>query len=339
MKKEKILIIGAGLSGLYAALLLEKEYDVIVLESRDRVGGRVYSVDGHDMGPSWVWGHQKQILALIHSLDLELFEQYAKGLALYDAPEGVQTFKAPSSAPSYRLRGGITSLINAVMKSLTVQVHLNEKVLSLEEISGQIKVQSEKNSYTVDRVISTLPPRLAAENLRYIPDLPSSLYSKLESIPTWMGYAAKCVVEYPHAFWKEEGRSGFTFSHVGPLNEIHDASTTDKNALFGFVHSYAEYVNLKENIVHQLVRLYGEQASHPSNVILVDWKEEVYTSTFLDAQPLKDHPSYGFNVTHFGGKLLFSGTESTNKEGGYLEGALNAARDSVEQIRSFDEDI
>lgn len=334
MKKEKILIIGAGLSGLYAALLLEKDYDVIVLEARERIGGRVYSVDGHDMGPSWVWGHQKHILQLIDSLDLELFEQYTKGLALYDAPDGVQKFSAPPTAPSYRIKGGMIELLYALMKRLTLSVNLNEKVLSLEEVGGQIEVKSEKNTYRVDKVISTLPPRLAAESLGYTPDLPSSVYSQLQSIPTWMGSAAKCVVEYPHAFWKEEGQSGFTFSHLGPLGEIHDACTAEKNALFGFVHSNAEYTNLKENIVGQLVRLYGEQASSPSTIVWVDWKKETYTSTSLDTQPLRDHPSYGFNITHFGEKLLFCGTESAYKEGGYLEGALIAARDTVEKIRS-----
>ncbi len=38
-------------------------------------------------------------------------------------------------------------------------------------------------------------------------------------------------------------------------------------------------------------------------------------------------------ISHFGEKLLFCGTESTVSEGGYLEGALNAARDTVEKIR------
>lgn len=334
MIKEKILIIGAGLSGIYTAYLLQENYDVMVLEARDRIGGRIYSVDGHDMGPSWVWGHQKHILQLIDSLDLELFEQYTKGLALYDAPEGVQKFSAPSSAPSYRIKGGIIVLIEALMKRLRVSVHLNEKVLSLDEVSGQIEVKSENNTYKVDKVISTLPPRLAAESLSYDPTLSSLVSKQLQGIPTWMGYAAKCVVEYPHAFWKEEGQSGFTFSHLGPLGEIHDACTTEKYALFGFVHSYAEYKNLKENIVAQLVRLYGNQAATPLNIVLVDWKKESYSSTSMDAQPLREHPSYGFNITHFGGKLLFSGTESTYSEGGYLEGALIGARETVEKIRS-----
>ena len=62
----------------------------------------------------------------------------------------------------------------------------------------------------------------------------------MQNIPTWMGYSAKCVVEFETAFWKEEGLSGFAFSHLGPLGEIHDACTEETAAIFGFLHSQAK---------------------------------------------------------------------------------------------------
>ncbi|XDF79462.1 NAD(P)-binding protein [Aliivibrio fischeri] len=54
--KTDYLIIGAGLSGLYLAYQLEKmgkKYQII--ESRQRIGGRILSLDSMDMGPSWFW--------------------------------------------------------------------------------------------------------------------------------------------------------------------------------------------------------------------------------------------------------------------------------------------
>ena len=41
-----VIIIGAGMSGLSAALVLQDQgLDVLVLEGKNRVGGRVYSID------------------------------------------------------------------------------------------------------------------------------------------------------------------------------------------------------------------------------------------------------------------------------------------------------
>ena len=77
---KNVIIIGAGLSGIYAATLLQKHFNVTILEARDRIGGRILTVDGFDMGPSWVWSHQHHILQLIRENRLELFAQHTKGL-------------------------------------------------------------------------------------------------------------------------------------------------------------------------------------------------------------------------------------------------------------------
>ena len=333
MKKEKLLIVGAGLSGLYTAYLLQEYYDIQILEARSRVGGRVMNVGGHDMGPSWVWGHQTNILSLISSLGLELIEQYTQGLALYDSPEGVQRFESPSSAPSARIKGGVIALIHALSEKVNVTLSLENRVLSITQKGDSLHVESSKGHYEVDRIISTLPPRLVRESITFTPVLPEKLKTELQNIPTWMGYSSKCVIEFDTAFWKDEGLSGFSFSHLGPLGEIHDACTEETAALFGFLHSQAKMENIEENVRVQLIRLYGEKASNPKNIYMIDWKKEAYTSTRLDALPLREHPNYGFDVTHFDGRLIFSGTESAFKEGGYLEGALNAAKVAASKLR------
>ena len=332
MKKEKVLIIGAGLSGLHSALLLQDRCDVIIVEARSRIGGRVHQIEDHDMGPSWVWGHQKNILRLVELLDLNRFDQYTDGLALYDAPQGVEKFTAPPSATSYRIEGGISTMIEALETRLLMKVKLDEPVISLIEKDDKIEVHTKKDVYTVDRVISTLPPRLAVSSITYVPALSDETEIKMKNMPTWMGYAVKCVITYPKAFWKEEGLSGFTFSHLGPLSEIHDACNTGSAALFGFVHTQAKYENIEENIIKQLTRLYGSIASKPDNIYMIDWKKEPYTSTALDAQALQSHPMYGLEVKHFGNKMIFSGTECALNEGGYLEGALIASNFAIKAI-------
>ena len=59
---KSIIVVGAGIAGLNAASILNKEgFDVTVLESRDRIGGRLWtdkSINGIplDLGASWIHG-------------------------------------------------------------------------------------------------------------------------------------------------------------------------------------------------------------------------------------------------------------------------------------------
>jgi phytoene desaturase len=60
MKKQKTIVIGAGIAGFSAACYLAKfGFDVTILEKNDTVGGRArqFKAEGFtfDMGPSWYW--------------------------------------------------------------------------------------------------------------------------------------------------------------------------------------------------------------------------------------------------------------------------------------------
>lgn len=77
-------IIGAGLAGLTAARdLVRRGLDVVVLEARDRVGGRVENgeVAGEtvELGGQWIGAGHDAILDLVHEFGLETVESPAKG--------------------------------------------------------------------------------------------------------------------------------------------------------------------------------------------------------------------------------------------------------------------
>lgn len=329
---KNIVIIGAGLSGLYAATLLQAHFKVTLLEARERTGGRILSIEGFDMGPSWVWSHQHHILQLIQENNLQLFAQYTEGLALYDTPKGIEAFTPPPSAPAGRIRGGISTLIKALeQKLLPNTMKLNAPVTHIEKSGDEIIVRTDRKTYKADIVLNTLPPRLAVESITYRPLLPAELIQELSALPTWMGNAAKCTIEFETAFWRKHGLSGFAFSHVGPLGEIHDACTQEKAALFGFFNAHAPDKS-PDAVRVQIQRLFGDDAKQIKKIYITDWTKEQFTSVKADHCALSAHPDYGHHSHCYDGRLIFTGTESSFNEGGYLEGAVLAVKREASRL-------
>lgn len=77
----RVVVIGAGLAGLSCARELTKGgHDVVVLEARDRVGGRLEGGEilGHpvELGGTWIGEGHTEMTALVAELGLETFPTY-----------------------------------------------------------------------------------------------------------------------------------------------------------------------------------------------------------------------------------------------------------------------
>lgn len=168
MHTVRIAIVGAGLSGLYAAYLLERQgiTDYVLLEGREVLGGRIASIDAtgqavthttantdgidrFDLGPTWFWpGYQRELDRLVEALGLERFEQFEEGdMVVERSPEEhpVRMRGYVNSPASMRLVGGMGSLIEALREKLApANIITGHTVRRLRKYDGHIELEKRR---------------------------------------------------------------------------------------------------------------------------------------------------------------------------------------------------
>ncbi len=362
MQTARIAIVGGGLAGLYAALLLQERgiQDYVLLEGRDGLGGRIASaaspahltidcpdddIDGFDLGAAWFWpGFQQQLDRVVRELAIDRFEQFETGDIMMERSPGEQPIRMRgyvNSPPSMRLAGGMSALTGAVRRRLdTRRIMTGQAVRRLRATGAYVELNSQGadgrvTSWRAEHVFLAMPPRLAEDRIEFLPGLPEGLARQWRGTATWMASHAKYVAIYDRPFWRDQGLSGAARSAIGPLTEIHDASIPSGSAaLFGFfgmpatVRRHNSADELRAHCRAQFARLFGPEAATPRAEFIKDWAQEPYTATAADQQPTSDHPrapSARADTHPWNGRLTGIASEWSPQFPGYIAGAIEAA--------------
>ncbi|MFM7200149.1 MAG: flavin monoamine oxidase family protein [Myxococcota bacterium] len=99
MSQGDVLVVGAGVSGLYAARVLkEAGLRVQVLEARHRVGGRTLSQSigrgTFDLGGQWLGPTQRRVNALADLLGIQRFPTACDGTKVLEVEGQISTYKS-----------------------------------------------------------------------------------------------------------------------------------------------------------------------------------------------------------------------------------------------------
>lgn len=351
--QSKIIILGAGLSGLTLGYYLQKEnIPFLILEARDRIGGRIstlYDGDGKsvEMGATWFGKKHQYLNELLQELNIGYFPQHTSGVSLFEtfsfAPP--QKFAMPDGEEeqSYRIKRGSTNLINKLAEKIGGNlIQLNTVVTSVLFKENIIEIKTNKEEvFYCEKLISSLPPRLLVKTIKFEPDLPENIKSLCQQTHTWMGESIKFCLTYKTPFWRNNGFSGAAFSQSSISSEMHDHS--NKNGTFhaikGFLNTSSASLSQEERkklLLAQLTKYYGEIAQEFIAYDEAVWSEEKYTYVPYDGY-IRAHQNNGhalFKAFYFNEKLRIAGSETATHFPGYMDGAICSAKEVFEQLIS-----
>ena len=161
-QKLDVIIVGAGIAGLAAARRLKSQgASVLILEARNRIGGRVWtdkSISGVslDLGASWIQGiNGNPIAALARNFNLRTLPTDFDNIALYDS--GGRRFSNPEVE---RIETNYQNLIQRLDRLREAMQNGGEHDISLQAGIDQVlsrRVVNEKEStglnYAIHAVI------------------------------------------------------------------------------------------------------------------------------------------------------------------------------------------
>eukprot|EP00127_Corallochytrium_limacisporum_P006534 Clim_evm6s230 gene=Clim_evmTU6s230 len=258
VESADVVVVGGGLAGLQSAnLLLEKGRSVVILESRDRLGGRIHSLSHGssnciELGPAWVFPGHRRMEALVKEAGGELFPQYASGRMQFVAPDGmVQHRPGGAMGGANRASNGLSSVIRLLEQRIraydgdcdsgqTGEIRLGTNVTKIERIEesktvtggdhARVLIEGSNGlAITARAVVLTGPPRLYAQTVEFLPPLPAEVKNVMLETSTWMGQAAKVILYYDCGpFWRHAsppltGDITF-FADDEPVAQFHDHS-------------------------------------------------------------------------------------------------------------------
>jgi monoamine oxidase len=348
-----VVIVGAGLSGLTAAVCLQSAgLRLCVLEGAAQIGGRILavpdSVTGEpiaDLGPTWVWPRWQPVVSRwMDRLGLATFAQYDDGDGLLDGFGGpLRRHPIPGQDGIARIKGGPSAIIQALAAQLRPgSIVTDAKVVEIQTDGSQIQVITAQGRrvHAAQAILAT-PLRVTAEQIR-IQAMPPAVDAAMRATPTWMAQQAKVVALYPTPFWRDTGLSGRVASRTGPLVEVHDHTPASGGigALFGFVGwdaatRAANPDELRRAILDQLERCFGPDGAHPTQLILQDWAHAPLICSDTDLRMPPVHPDVGpasLRQGHFGNRLWFAASETANLSPGLIEGAFAAGETAARNV-------
>jgi monoamine oxidase len=274
-----------------------------------------------------IWGAEPRELSLLYTL------QYVSGAGGIDA-----LLDTEGGAQHERFEGGAFEIAARIATGLGPRIVLDSPVQRVAWDAGAVTVSAAGATVRARSAIIALPPPLCAA-IQFDPPLAgarSALHGRWR-----MGALTKCFAIYDEPFWRRDGLSGEALSDRALASLTFDVSPPDGSCgvLVGFVggddaraHAALGEADGRAAVLAGLARLFGPRAQAPDGFAQRAWAAERWSAggpvaiappgTLTEGGPALREPS---------GPLLWAGTETAERWGGYIEGAVVAGERAAAQ--------
>ncbi|HKP69489.1 MAG TPA: FAD-dependent oxidoreductase [Pyrinomonadaceae bacterium] len=358
-QNRKVIIIGAGLSGLVSAYELRKlNCDVTVLEAQSRPGGRVLTLRTFDepgiyaeAGAARIPHDHDLTLKYVREFDLQLESFYpsvGKFLRLRGGRPEQLTWNKFAEASWFvhldkpeewqKIRGGNDHLPRAFAAKLGNTIHYDAPVVKIEQAASNVTVKfKEKDSVrsmTADVVICAIPFTM----LLKLEISPAFSRAKIDSINS-LEYdsASRAFIETKKRSWREQQLNGYAFGDDGA--EVWE-STFQQSGTHGILQNYlrGEYaIDLMKktepervrSTMEKLGKLFPDLQSNFVKGVTKCWDEDPWV---LGAWAHPDRQTLEIGARPEG-RIFFAGEHLSNTAS-WMQGALESGLRVVKEVAS-----
>lgn len=235
----KILIIGAGASGMAAGYLLHSlGYDFTILEAADRIGGRIKKEQDFadfpiDLGAEWIHTHPRVLSEILRQEESK--DQF--GTMDY-SPQTIQTWKNGKLRARNYLKAfygewkfkrstWFDFFEKNVLPPIQDRILFGKAVREIDYSGTSVNIRTEAGeTFFADQVLITCSIKvLQSGMIRFLPELPEEKTSSLQKI--YMGEGIKVFISFRECFYPD-------FLMFGPvLKAISEEDKFYYNASFG----------------------------------------------------------------------------------------------------------
>jgi len=361
---KKVIIIGAGMSGLVAGYELTRAgHDVIILEARNRVGGRVLTLrepfsDGHfaEAGAARIPPDHDLTLGYADHFGLSLVPFYPQSNYFVNAANGNQTLIPaidyindppwggfPFDRKDFvKIRDGSDKLPQSFADHLAEQIHLSTPVESIEQNADGVIVRvSGGTEFTADRALCTVPLPV----LNRIQFTPSLSDEKIEATSGGYNYApsTRVFMQFANRFWESDGLNGW--GNTDWPEEIWHP-TWDREGPKGILMSYMYYGRADEldqmieedriqQVLNRLDSVFPGAYDHLESGVSHSWALQEWSGGAWASPTGDQDEALAAHIGAAEGRIHFAGEHASDNHG-WMQGALVSGLRAATEIHTGD---